>query len=220
MRTPDNPVPGLSGCGQVALHKFRKDIFPQQGVQIRCLHRILYYAHVGRYASAAVNCPARAECPVGRRRDRVGQRVSSVSRAIPAFDVRTLNFPARRRMIAGDDQTQGRPVRKQVLPLHQPFSETAAPDDYRAVPVLQRSAHDFAGRCRPFVDQYDKPPFGRKYRIPADGMDDGRDAAAFGRNDPRAFGQEKTGQSDRLINSPPPLPRRSRISSFGRSSSS
>ena len=102
-------------------------------------------------------------------------------------------------MIAGDDQTQGRPVRKQVLPLHQPFSETAAPDDYRAVPVLQRSAHDFAGRCRPFVDQYDKPPFGRKYRIPADGMDDGRDAAAFGRNDPRAFGQEKTGQSDRLI---------------------
>ena len=125
--------------------------------------------------------------------------MSSVSRAIPAFDVRTLNFPARRRMIAGDDQTQGRPVRKQILALHQPFSEAAAPDDYRAVPVLQRSAHDFTGRRRPFVDQDDEPPFGRKYRIPAGGMDYGRYAAAFGRNDPRAFGQEKAGQSDRLI---------------------
>ena len=62
-----------------------------------------------------------------------------------SFVVGLLDRAARRGVVAGNGQSNGRPVREGNLLLNQPLTKGAAADDGTPVVVLQGTGQNFAG---------------------------------------------------------------------------
>ena len=65
-----------------------------------------------------------------------------------------LNATARRRIVAGDGESDERMVVELYLLLHQTLAERATADDGGTIVVLHSSGKDFSCRGRSFVDEH------------------------------------------------------------------